>query len=179
MRVRADILDRLVNQAGEVSIARSKIENEVGTLKQSLGELTENLSRLRSQLREVEIQAESQIASRQAQSSDREFDPLEFDRFSRLQELTRMMTESVDDVASIQDSLVRTVTGATSDLENQAQLTRALQQDLMQVRMVPFASISERLYQITRQVSKEVGKAVSLDIKGTSVEVGPRCFWSA
>ena len=170
VRVRADILDRLVNQAGEVSIARSKIENEVDTLRHSLSDLTENLSRLRSQLREVEIQAESQIASR-AQSTDREFDPLEFDRFSRLQELTRMMTESVDDVASIQDSLVRTVTGATSDLENQAQLTRSLQQDLMQVRMVPFASISERLYQITRQTSKEVGKSVNLDIKGTSVEV--------
>ena len=170
VRVRADILDRLVNQAGEVSIARSKIENEVDTLRHSLSDLTENLSRLRSQLREVEIQAESQIASR-AQAADREFDPLEFDRFSRLQELTRMMTESVDDVASIQDSLVRTVTGATSDLENQAQLTRSLQQDLMQVRMVPFASISERLYQITRQTSKEVGKSVNLDIKGTSVEV--------
>ena len=171
VRVRADILDRLVNQAGEVSIARSKIENEVTTLKQSLGDLTENLSRLRAQLREVEIQAESQITSRQAHNADREFDPLEFDRFSRLQELTRMMTESVDDVASIQDSLVRTVSGATSDLENQAQLTRALQQDLMQVRMVPFASISERLYQVTRQAAKEMGKGVNLDIKGTSVEV--------
>lgn len=171
VRVRADVLDRLVNQAGEVSIARSKIENEVGVLRQSLTDLTDNLSRLRSQLREVEIQAESQIASRMAQSTDREFDPLEFDRYSRLQELTRMMSESVDDVASIQDSLTRTVTGATSDLENQAQLTRALQQDLMQVRMVPFSSISERLYQITRQTSKEVAKSVNLDIRGTSVEV--------
>jgi len=170
VRVRADILDRLVNQAGEVSIARSKIENEVDTLRSSLTDLTDNLSRLRSQLREVEIQAESQIASR-SQSTDREFDPLEFDRFSRLQELTRMMTESVDDVASIQDSLVRTVSGATTDLENQAQLTRSLQQDLMQVRMVPFASISERLYQVTRQASKEVGKSVSLDIRGTTVEM--------
>jgi len=170
VRVRADILDRLVNQAGEVSIARSKIENEVDTLRSSLSDLTDNLSRLRSQLREVEIQAESQIASR-SQSTDREFDPLEFDRFSRLQELTRMMTESVDDVASIQDSLVRTVSGATTDLETQAQLTRSLQQDLMQVRMVPFASISERLYQVTRQASKELGKTVSLDIRGTTVEM--------
>ncbi|HEU4375466.1 MAG TPA: Hpt domain-containing protein, partial [Telluria sp.] len=31
VRVRADILDRLVNQAGEVSITRSKLENQVGT----------------------------------------------------------------------------------------------------------------------------------------------------
>lgn len=171
VRVRADILDRLVNQAGEVSISRAKLENEVGTLRQSLLELTDNMTRLRSQLREVEIQAETQITSRMAQSNDREFDPLEFDRFSRLQELTRMMAESVNDVASVQDTLTRTVDGATSGLTVQARLTRDLQKDLMRVRMVPFASISDRLYSVARQTSKEVDKRVNLDIRGTSIEI--------
>lgn len=171
VRVRADILDRLVNQAGEVSIARSKIENEIDSLRQSMHDLTDNLSRLRQQLREVEIQAETQIASRLAQTGEREFDPLEFDRFSRLQELTRMMTESVDDISSIQEGLVRTVDGATLDLENQSRLTRVLQEDLMQVRMVPFSSIAERLYQVTRQTAKETDKRVNLDIHGAQVEV--------
>jgi len=171
VRVRADILDRLVNQAGEVSIARSKIENEIDNLRQSMFDLTDNLTRLRQQLREVEIQAETQIASRLAQTSDREFDPLEFDRFSRLQELTRMMTESVDDISSIQEGLIRTVDNTSLDLQNQNRLTRVLQEDLMQVRMVPFASIAERLYQVTRQTSKETDKRVNLDIKGASVEV--------
>ncbi|MBC7405471.1 MAG: Hpt domain-containing protein [Cytophaga sp.] len=171
VRVRADILDRLVNQAGEVSISRSKLENEVDTLRSSLVELTENVSRLRDQLREVEIQAETQITSRMTQSGDREFDPLEFDRFTRLQELTRMMAESVSDVASVQQNLHRTIDGATSDLHTQARLTRELQQDLMRVRMIPFASVSERLYRVTRQTSKEMDKRVNLDIRGTSVEI--------
>ncbi|MFZ6799424.1 Hpt domain-containing protein [Undibacterium sp. Di24W] len=171
VRVRADILDRLVNQAGEVSIARSKLENEVDTLKASLSELTENVSRLRDQLREVEIQAETQITSRMAFSGDREFDPLEFDRFTRLQELTRMMAESVSDVATVQTTLSRTIEGATTDLNVQARLTRELQQDLMRVRMIPFSSVSERLYRIARQTAKEVDKRVNLDIRGTSVEI--------
>ncbi len=171
VRVRADILDRLVNQAGEVSISRSRLETEVGTLQQSLSELTENVDRLRSQLREIEMQAETQIASRMTQSGDREFDPLEFDRFTRLQELTRMMAESVNDVASVQQNLARTVEGANTGLDLQARLTRDLQQDLMRVRMVQFASISERLYRVTRQASKEVDKRVSLDIRGSAVEV--------
>ena len=105
VRVRADILDRLVNQAGEVSISRSRLETEVGTLRQSLSEMTENVARLRDQLREIEMQAETQITSRMAHSADREFDPLEFDRFTRLQELTRMMAESVNDVGSVQQNL--------------------------------------------------------------------------
>ena len=171
VRVRADILDRLVNQAGEVSISRSKLETEVGTLRQSLSEMTENVSRLRAQLRELEIQAETQITSRMALSGDREFDPLEFDRFTRLQELTRMLAESVNDVASVQQNLTRTVDSAATDLLMQARLTRDLQQDLMRVRMVQFASISERLYRVTRQASKEVDKRVNLDIRGSSVEI--------
>ncbi|MES2048204.1 MAG: Hpt domain-containing protein [Pseudomonadota bacterium] len=171
VRVRADILDRLVNQAGEVSISRSKLENEVDNLRSSLVELTENVNRLRDQLREVEIQAETQITSRMTHSGDREFDPLEFDRFTRLQELTRMMAESVSDVASVQQNLHRTIDGATSDLHTQARLTRELQQDLMRVRMIPFASVSERLYRVTRQTAKEMDKRVNLDIRGTSVEI--------
>jgi chemosensory pili system protein ChpA (sensor histidine kinase/response regulator) len=171
VRVRADILDRLVNQAGEVSISRSKLENEVGVLRQSLSELNENVTRLRDQLREIEMQAESQITSRMSHSADREFDPLEFDRFTRLQELTRMMAESVNDVGSVQQNLVRTIDSASDDLITQARLTRDLQQDLMRVRMVQFASISERLYRVTRQVSKEVGKRVNLDIRGGTVEI--------
>ena len=171
VRVRADILDRLVNQAGEVSISRSRLENEVSTLRASLSELTENVNRLRDQLREVEIQAETQITSRMAHSADREFDPLEFDRFTRLQELTRMMAESVSDVATVQTNLTRTIDGASNDLHVQARLTRELQQDLMRVRMIPFASISERLYRVTRQTSKEVDKRVNLDIRGATVEM--------
>ncbi|HEX7649217.1 MAG TPA: ATP-binding protein, partial [Noviherbaspirillum sp.] len=171
VRVRADILDRLVNQAGEVSISRSKLENEVGTLRQSLSEMTENVVRLRDQLREIEMQAETQITSRMAQSADREFDPLEFDRFTRLQELTRMMAESVSDVTSVQQNLSRTLDTAADDLALQARLTRELQQDLMRVRMVQFASIAERLYRVTRQAAKEVDKRVNLDIRGGGVEI--------
>ncbi len=59
VRVRAPLLDRLVNHAGEVMIARSRIESEVGTMKGSLGDLTENLERLRSHLRDIELQAET------------------------------------------------------------------------------------------------------------------------
>jgi chemosensory pili system protein ChpA (sensor histidine kinase/response regulator) len=171
VRVRADILDRLVNQAGEVSITRSRLENQVGALKFALSDFSEQLGRLRRHLREVEMQAESQIASRLSIAGEREFDPLEFDRFTRLQELTRMMAESVDDVAAFQESLGRTVDSAGEDLATQSRLTRDLQRDLMRVRMVPFASLSERLFRVARQTAKETDKRVNLDIRGGAVEI--------
>jgi chemosensory pili system protein ChpA (sensor histidine kinase/response regulator) len=171
VRVRADILDRLVNQAGEVSITRSKLETQVGALKGMLNDFADNLATLRRQLREVEVQAESQIASRLSISGEREFDPLEFDRFTRLQELTRMMAEGVNDVGSFHDGLARTVEAAADDLAAQSRLTRELQRDLMRVRMVPFASLSERLFRVARQTAKEMDKRVNLDIRGGGVEI--------
>ena len=172
VRVRADMLDRLVNEAGEVSITRSRLENQVGTIRQSLADLTDNVSRLRTQLREIEIQAESQISARVANAkSESQFDPLEFDRFTRSQELTRMMAESVNDVATVQQNMLRSVNESMLDLARQGQITRDLQQDLMRVRMVQFSSVSERLYRVVRLASKELDKRVNLDLKGAAAEI--------
>ncbi|MFN0300166.1 MAG: Hpt domain-containing protein [Burkholderiales bacterium] len=173
LRVRADAIDRLVNQAGEVAIARSRIEGEVKGLKATLSELTENISRLRSQLREIEIQAETQIQSKMVQSSekDRQFDPLEFDRYTRFQELTRMMAESVSDVAAVHQSITRSLDETDAALLAQSRLSRELQQDLLRVRMVPFKNLSERLYRIVRQAAKDAGKRATLDIRGSQVEI--------
>ncbi len=173
MRVRSHLLDRLVTQAGEVMITRSRLEAELGQLRGSLGDLTGNLDRLRSQLRDVELQAETQMQSRLAQAKDSQqgFDPLEFDRFTRVQELTRMMAESVNDVATVQRNIQRTVEATEDDLIAQARQTRELQRDLLRTRMVEFEGISERLYRVVRQASKDTGKQVKLDITGGSIEM--------
>ena len=173
LRVRADLLDRLVNEAGELSIARTRIEGEMRSFKTSLLDLTENVIRLRRQLREIEIQAEGQIQARVAHTPEGEaqFDPLELDRFTRFQELTRFMAESVNDVATVQQHLLKNLDDANAALIAQARLNRSLQQELMGVRMLPFASQTERLYRIVRQTTKDVGKRANLEIKGGQVEL--------
>jgi chemosensory pili system protein ChpA (sensor histidine kinase/response regulator) len=173
VRVRSQLLDRLVNQAGEVMITRSRLEAELKQLRSSLTDLSGNLDRLRSQLRDIELQAESQMQSRLALAKDSaaNFDPLEFDRFTRVQELTRMMAESVNDVATVQRNLQRTVEATEDDLIAQARQTRELQRDLLRTRMVEFEGISDRLYRVVRQASKETGKQVKLDITGGSIEM--------
>jgi chemosensory pili system protein ChpA (sensor histidine kinase/response regulator) len=173
IRVRADVLDKLVDQAGEVSIARAKLENEVGTLKGALLDLTENIGRLRTQLREVEIQADAQIQARadQLAKESAAFDPLEFDRYTRLQELTRLLAESVEDVAMVQSNMLKGLQMADQDLTSQSRLTRELQQQLMRVRLVPFSNIAERLYRVARQTAKELDKRVNLEIRGGNTEI--------
>ena len=173
VRVRAPLLDRLVNQAGEVSITRSRIETGVSQIKNSLGDLTENLERLRAQLRDLEFHGEVQMTSRleAAKAASQSFDPLEFDRFTRFQELTRMMAESVNDVATVQRTLQRSLETTEDELVAQARMTRELQDDLLRTRMVEFEGLSDRLYRVVRQAAKETGKSVRLDIVGGSIEV--------
>ncbi|HET6598928.1 MAG TPA: Hpt domain-containing protein, partial [Burkholderiaceae bacterium] len=173
VRVRAPLLDRLVNQAGEVSITRSRIESGVAQIKGSLTDLTENLERLRTQLREIEFQGETQMTSRleAAKAASQAFDPLEFDRFTRFQELARMMAESVNDVATVQRSVQRSLEVTEDELVAQGRLTRDLQDDLLRTRMVEFEGLSDRLYRVARQAAKETGKSVRLDIVGGSIEV--------
>ncbi|VUZ24283.1 Sensor histidine kinase RcsC [uncultured Comamonas sp.] len=173
VRVRTQLLDRLVNDAGEVMITRSRLDARVGQIKGFLGELTSNLERLRYQLRDMEVQAESQMQSRQqlAKDSGADFDPLEFDRFTRVQELTRMLAESVNDVATVQRNLQREVTGAEDELLVQGRLSRDLQRDLLRTRMVEFDAVAERLYAVVRQASKDTGKQVKLEVLGGTIEM--------
>ncbi|HUW26864.1 MAG TPA: Hpt domain-containing protein [Gallionella sp.] len=173
LRVRSVVIDQLVNEAGEISVARSRMETEMRAFKEGLQELTGSVTRLRKQLREVEIQAESQMQARASlvKDSEEQFDPLEFDRFTRLQELVRFMNESVHDVQTVQQALLRNFDETAAAITAQTRLSRELQQNLMSVRMVPFASISERLYRIVRQTAKEFDKRANLELLGTDAEL--------
>ena len=173
LRMRADTLDRLINDAGEISIIRSRMDREISGVKQSSNDLTESVMRLRNYLRELEIEAETQLQSRLSmlQETNENFDPLEFDRFTRLQELTRMIAESVNDVATIQHGLLANLSQSEAALQQQNRMNRDLQQTLLGVRMLPFQQIAERMQRIVRQTARELKKSVDLVIEGEATEI--------
>ncbi len=174
VRVRGVLLERMAALSGEVAIRRARLESELGQMRVLLGDLDDNLERLRTQLRELELQAEARIAARQeaAQATGKDFDPLEFDRYTRFQELTRMLAESVNDVATVQRGLQRNVAAGEDELAGQSRLTRELQDDLLRTRMVEFDnSLGERLHRVVRQAARESGKQAQLEVRGGGVEL--------
>ncbi len=173
LRVQAHVLDELVNEAGEISIARSRIERELGMFKHALHDLTESVTRLRGYLRELEIEADSRLQAHESrlQQVGEAFDPLEFDRYTRLQELTRMMAESVNDVSTTQHGLLDNLDETEAALHEQMRMNRDLQQELMHMRMVPFSAIGERLYRVVRQTARELGSRVELTVEGAQIEI--------
>jgi chemosensory pili system protein ChpA (sensor histidine kinase/response regulator) len=173
LRVNADLIDRFVNEAGELAITRSRVDLELQAFKKALLDLNDNVTRIKTQLREIEMGAETQIQSRlrEAETQGEQFDPLEFDRFSRMQELTRFMAESLNDVVTLQLSLAKNLDEADAALLQQSRMNRDLQQGLMGVRLVPLGNLQDRFYRLVRQAAKQLNKKANLEFRGVRVEI--------
>ncbi|WLA09504.1 Hpt domain-containing protein [Xanthomonas translucens] len=174
VRVRADLLDRLVNHAGEVAIYRSRLEQQLGAFRGAMSELDRTNARLRDQLRRLDLETEAQIVARYQREQDQtpqNFDPLELDRFSTLQQLSRALNESAADLGGLQgvlDDLARQYDGL---LQQQSRVSSELQDGLMRARMVPFDGLVPRLRRVVRQAASETGKQVHLTLEGTHGEL--------
>ncbi len=174
VRVRADLLDQLVNLAGEISIYRSRLEQQFGAFRFNLAELEQTVARLREQLRRLEIETEAQILATyqtEAGALREDFDPLELDRYSAVQELSRALAESLNDLVSIQGLLENLTRESETLLLQQSRVTTDLQEGLMRTRMVPFSGLVPRMRRIVRQAAEELGKKAELSVSGADAEL--------
>jgi chemosensory pili system protein ChpA (sensor histidine kinase/response regulator) len=172
-RVDADLLDTLLNNAGEVSIFRSRLEQQVSSIDFNLAELSRTVTRLKEQLRKLELETEAQILHRHQDENVRrqDFDPLELDRYSAIQQFTRALAESSSDVGSIQGLLENLTREAHNLLLQQSRVITELQNGLMRTRMVPFQRHVQRLTRLVRQVANETGKKAEFLVEGATGEL--------
>ena len=173
VRVRADLLDNLVNFAGEVSIYRSRLEQQTNNFRYNITEFDDTVNRLREQLRQFEIETETQIEykSEELSSAQENFDPLEMDRFTTMQHLSRAMMESLGDLDSLRGILNNLTRESETLLLQQSRVNTDLQEGLMRTRMVPFSGQAARLRRIVRQTCGELGKHAELHLDGIESEL--------
>ena len=175
VKISAELLDDLVNLAGETSIFRGRIEQQVNDARIVLTEVETTLSRMRDQLRRLDTETQGRILSRQQAEAERlgyeEFDPLEMDRHSQLQQLSRALSESASDLLDLKDTLERRNEDAHGLLQQQARINTELQEGLMRTRMVPFERMLPRLKRIVRQVAGELGKDVEFIVGNAEGEM--------
>ncbi|WP_444995634.1 Hpt domain-containing protein [Aliikangiella sp. IMCC44359] len=167
VRVSSEQLENLVNLAGETSIFRSRLEQQMSVLRYNLEEMSSTVDRLRDQLRNLDIETDAQISYRREVSGGTEyedFDPLEMDRYTRQQELTRGLGESAVDLLSLKESLDMLTADSETLLLQQGRVNTEMQESLMRTRMIPFESLVPRLRRMVRQISNELGKTIELSI---------------
>lgn len=182
-RVPVDRLDRMLNEVGEVAIVRARLDAQMGQARSQLAEMTQAVDRLRDQLRQMDAETDAQVRARGMGGVGGEvgrvdedryadaFDPLEMDRYTRMQELSRSLNESLGDIAGLHDSLRDVVTDCDTLLLQQDRANSSLQDGLMSALMVPFSRQVARLQRVVRNTALELDKQVTLEVSGEDAEV--------
>lgn len=173
LRISASTMERMINLSGESAINRSRIEMGISSLSNNIEEMGATVQRLADQLRrmetELEIQILSQIGDEHALEND--FDPLEMDQYSALNQLSKSLSESASDLLDIKTTMLDK-TRETENLLLQLSRTQSdLQEGLMDSRTVPFSRITPRLQRVVRQTATELGKSVELRILNDEGEI--------
>ncbi|GLO43721.1 hybrid sensor histidine kinase/response regulator [Pseudomonas putida] len=173
VKVDAELLDDLGNLAGEHSVIRGRIEQQVNDAQFTLNEMETTLERMRDQLLRLDIETQGRISSRQQFEGDTydDFDPLEMDRHSQLQQLSRALFESASDLLDLKETLAHRAQEAYSLLQQQARVNSQLQEGLTATLMVPFERLVPRLQRVVRQVASELGKQVELVVGNAEGEL--------
>ncbi|TNC80331.1 MAG: hybrid sensor histidine kinase/response regulator [Oleiphilus sp.] len=176
IRVSSGVIEELINLAGETSISRGRLETQISDFGFTLEEMSATIERLREQLRRMEMETEAQVLFRAekegfAGTDYDDFDPLEMDRYSSIQQLSRSLTESTTDLMELRESLADRARGAETLLLQQSRINSELQENLMKTRMIPFSSMVPRLRRIARQISAELDKQVNFDVSNAEGEM--------
>ncbi|GAB3369358.1 Hpt domain-containing protein [Spongiibacter taiwanensis] len=177
IKVSSQLLERLINLAGETSISRARSEEQVGEIQASLEEMEITVERLQDQVRRMDMETEAQILFRQEQVGSEGadgFDPLEFDRYSQLQQYSRSLLESASDLTDLRSTLLEKSRDMETLLLQQSRIHADLQEGLMRSQMVHFSRMVPRLRRGVRQLASELGKRVEFKVYNADGEMDRR-----
>jgi len=173
VKVHAHEIDKMIGDVNETRLAAVAIEEFIISNKNKLKDLEENAMRASVMLRELELQSEIQIQSRRTrlQEAGDEFDPLEFDQFTRLQELSRLASETIFDIFEVRRDLTRFVSEQETLVAHQKRTILSAQDILHKTRLTQVDAINDRLHNVVWQSSREEGKSITFEMTGGRVEL--------
>ena len=174
IRISAGLIERMINLSGESSINRARIDMGMSSLTNSIEEMGITVQRLSDQLRRMDIELEVQILSQIDEEEildNADFDPLEMDQYSALNQLSKSLSESASDLVDIKATLLEKTRDSEGLLLQLSRTQAELQNGLMDSRMVPFSRLLPRLQRIVRQTAGELNKAVELEVINADDEI--------
>jgi chemosensory pili system protein ChpA (sensor histidine kinase/response regulator) len=173
IRVSAGLMEKMINLSGENAINRARIEMGANSLGMTIEEMGATIQRLAEQLRRMDGELESQIIARHEGEREKyqDFDPLEMDQYSALNQLSKSLAESASDLLDLKSTLLDKVRDTESLLLQQSRIQSELQEGLMNSRLVPFSRLVPRLQRIVRQTATELGKPAELVVQNAEGEL--------
>ena len=173
IRISADLVEKMIDLSGENAINRSRIEMDLGQFGNTLNEMELAIKRLADQLRRMEGELESQIIAKHGSDNSRyaDFDPLEMDQYSSLNQLSKSLAESASDLVDFKSTLAEKIRDAEGLLLQQSRIQAEIQESLMRTRLVPFSRMLPRLQRIVRQTASSLNRPTELVVHNTEGEL--------
>ena len=174
IRISADLVEKMIDLSGENAINRSRIEMDLGQLGNTLTDMELAIQRLADQLRRMEGELESQIIAKHGDligSRYADFDALEMDQYSSLNQLSKSLAESASDLVDFKTTLAEKIRDTEGLLLQQSRIQAEIQESLMRTRLVPFSRLLPRLQRLVRQTSSTVNKPTELVVNNTEGEL--------
>ena len=173
IRISADLVEKMIDLSGENAINRSRIEMDLGQLGNTLHEMELAMKRLADQLRRMEGELESQIIAKHGSENSRytDFDPLEMDQYSSLNQLSKSLAESASDLVDFKTTLAEKIRDTEGLLLQQSRIQAEIQESLMRTRLVPFSRLLPRLQRLVRQTSSTLNRPTELIVQNTEGEL--------
>ncbi len=136
-----------------------------------LDEMDEGLRRMGNMLRELEWHADVHLQARTRRHDKENFDPLEMDRFTRLQELTRQVSEGSDDLQEIRQDIMRNLILMDEWRAKENISLTELDKGMTETRLKPMESVRSRLERVVKLASDYTGDRVDFQLIDNGVEV--------
>ncbi len=191
VRVPLKRLDEIVRLMSELVIGRSAMQQRLDVFSREVEELSLGVTRMRRMTTKLETEYEvAALAGRLSPATNgggavnghasprvyesfaaRDFDDLEFDRYTEFHLVSRQITETNADIDAVGQKL-RSVAGEFDvSINRLGRMTNELQEKIMRLRMVPFAAIVTRLNRTVRVTAAKKRKLADLVVRGDGVEL--------
>ena len=161
IRIPVELLESLIDLAGEASITRSGLEQQLADSNKLLDDMSVATLRIKEQLHRLDSEARLQNEITRDKAG---FDSLELEEHSSLTQLSHSLVETASELMGVGEALQQSAKEGGRLLRQQGRTQTELHEQLMKAQMDSFSRLVPRLRKTVRQTSEELGKYVDLDV---------------
>ncbi|MBF2097499.1 MAG: hybrid sensor histidine kinase/response regulator [Gloeomargaritaceae cyanobacterium C42_A2020_066] len=168
VRIPRPAVELLANTGGDLILYVDKLsgqQQQMGTVIQSLRVLVDRFEPIRDQMEDLY----EQLAIQPDTLPEREFDPLELDRFTALHESLQACQELMAQIAEHADDLNLLQRSTTREVVSMGRSLKQIYTTTTQVRLRPFQTLAQPFQERVRRLAQRYGKQVAWQVEGGDV----------
>ncbi|HRQ06061.1 MAG TPA: Hpt domain-containing protein [Nitrosomonas halophila] len=173
LQVEAGLIDCLVDDASEASVARSQVEKQLYGFEQQLQHLGNSIHRMRERLHTAEAGTDNHTPGMPSSSAENLI-PAETgqpDHSIHLPQLTRQLEAELEELLTVHQNLLATQQAAQSALDQQVHLNYQLQQTLDNIRFKPFSHLCAQLRQVVSESVQNTTRQINFITQGEDLAI--------